>query len=142
MWNSAIEFDLAAYHNVLKSVKRALRQLSEACLANLLLADECTEFAEDRALYEKRTKTAAENQNINGNNHAKETNSSGKEGNSAAESSATTQNLPPTNSPGVQKPLEMTAVLPDTILCCTTDKNNHLSVPALLPAFPLSRACL
>merc|ERR1719287_270553 len=38
--------------------------------------------------------------------------------------------------------LDRTQVLPETLMCCTTDKTTHLQVPALLPAFPLPRSCL
>lgn len=39
MWASEVEFDLAAFHSLVKILKRSLRQLTEACLTNLLLED-------------------------------------------------------------------------------------------------------
>jgi len=39
MWNAEVDFDLAAFHSMVRPLKRALRQLTEACLADLLLQD-------------------------------------------------------------------------------------------------------
>lgn len=39
MWGTEVEFDLAAFHSTVKILKRSLRQLTEACLSNLLLKD-------------------------------------------------------------------------------------------------------
>ncbi|CAD7964932.1 unnamed protein product [Amoebophrya sp. A120] len=77
MWNSDVNFDLAGFHTLIKILKRSLRQLSESCLASLLLPQ-----------------------------------------------------------------LEFTNQLPKDFMCVTQDRKNHLQYPALLPAFPLPRACL
>lgn len=77
MWNADVNFDLAAFHSLIKVLKRTLRQVTEGCLASLLMAD-----------------------------------------------------------------LDLTKLLPDSFMCCTTNKECPLKVPALLPAFPLPRACL
>merc|ERR1712093_861136 len=39
MWNADVSFDLAAFHSVVRILKRALRQLTEASLASVLLKD-------------------------------------------------------------------------------------------------------
>eukprot|EP00923_Selenidium_pygospionis_P038584 GHVN01067219.1.p2 GENE.GHVN01067219.1~~GHVN01067219.1.p2 ORF type:complete len:350 (-),score=41.68 GHVN01067219.1:378-1427(-) len=39
LWQADVDFDLAAFHSVVKIFKRSLRQLSEAVIANLLLRD-------------------------------------------------------------------------------------------------------
>lgn len=39
MWNADVEFDLAAFHSLVRILKRALRQLVQASLASLLLKD-------------------------------------------------------------------------------------------------------
>jgi len=39
MWNADVEFDLAAFHSLVRILKRALRQLVEASLASILLKD-------------------------------------------------------------------------------------------------------
>eukprot|EP00922_Rhytidocystis_sp_ex-Travisia-forbesii_P053247 GHVS01078961.1.p1 GENE.GHVS01078961.1~~GHVS01078961.1.p1 ORF type:complete len:921 (+),score=193.14 GHVS01078961.1:386-3148(+) len=39
MWGADVDFDLAAYHSIVKILKRSLRQMTEACLANILLKD-------------------------------------------------------------------------------------------------------
>lgn len=39
MWNSDVDFDLAAFHCQVRLLKRSLRQLTESCLAYLLLED-------------------------------------------------------------------------------------------------------
>merc|ERR1712098_446940 len=39
MWNSDVDFDLAAFHCQVRLLKRSLRQLSESCLSFLLLED-------------------------------------------------------------------------------------------------------
>jgi hypothetical protein len=39
MWNADVMFDLAAFHSMLRVVKRSLRQLTEACLASVLMQD-------------------------------------------------------------------------------------------------------
>mmetsp|Transcript_51009 Transcript_51009/g.134396 ORF Transcript_51009/g.134396 Transcript_51009/m.134396 type:complete len:742 (+) Transcript_51009:39-2264(+) len=39
MWNAEVDFDLAAFHSIVRILKRALRQLTEACLAGVLLPD-------------------------------------------------------------------------------------------------------
>ncbi|KEP67277.1 UNVERIFIED_CONTAM: XPG N-terminal domain-containing protein [Hammondia hammondi] len=38
-WQGDVDFDLAAYSSIIKILKRSLRQLTEACLASLLLRD-------------------------------------------------------------------------------------------------------
>merc|ERR1711972_1005205 len=39
MWNADVDFDLAAFHSLVRVLKRALRQLTEASLASVLLKD-------------------------------------------------------------------------------------------------------
>jgi len=39
MWNADVDFDLAAFHSLVRILKRALRQLVEASLASVLLKD-------------------------------------------------------------------------------------------------------
>mmetsp|Transcript_19667 Transcript_19667/g.45332 ORF Transcript_19667/g.45332 Transcript_19667/m.45332 type:complete len:240 (+) Transcript_19667:3-722(+) len=39
MWNADVDFDLAAFHSLVRILKRALRQLVEASLASVLLLD-------------------------------------------------------------------------------------------------------
>lgn len=39
MWNADVEFDLAAFHSLVRILKRTLRQLVEASLASVLLKD-------------------------------------------------------------------------------------------------------
>merc|ERR1719387_1886563 len=39
MWNADVDFDLAAFHALVRVLKRTLRQLTEACLASVLLRD-------------------------------------------------------------------------------------------------------
>jgi len=39
MWNAEVEFDLSAFHSLVRVLKRALRQLVEASLASVLLRD-------------------------------------------------------------------------------------------------------
>merc|ERR1712100_86556 len=39
MWNADVDFDLAAFHSLVRILKRALRQLTEASLASILLTD-------------------------------------------------------------------------------------------------------
>jgi len=39
MWNADVDFDLAAFHSLVRILKRALRQLVEASLASILLID-------------------------------------------------------------------------------------------------------
>jgi hypothetical protein len=39
MWNATVEFDLAAFHCLVKILKRALRQLTEAAVSSALLMD-------------------------------------------------------------------------------------------------------
>merc|ERR1719231_494532 len=39
MWNADVDFDLAAFHALVRILKRALRQLTEASLASILLKD-------------------------------------------------------------------------------------------------------
>lgn len=39
MWNADVEFDLAAFHSLVRILKRSLRQLVEASLASILLKD-------------------------------------------------------------------------------------------------------
>jgi hypothetical protein len=39
MWNADVDFDLAAFHSLIRILKRALRQLVEASLASILLRD-------------------------------------------------------------------------------------------------------
>merc|ERR1712232_694344 len=39
MWNADVDFDLAAFHSLVRILKRALRQLVEASLASVLLED-------------------------------------------------------------------------------------------------------
>jgi hypothetical protein len=39
MWNAEVDFDLAAFHSMVRDLKRSLKQLIEACLAYLLLED-------------------------------------------------------------------------------------------------------
>merc|ERR1719311_1271783 len=39
MWNADVDFDLAAFHSLVRILKRALRQLTEASLASVLLKD-------------------------------------------------------------------------------------------------------
>merc|ERR1712113_237925 len=39
MWNADVDFDLAAFHSLVRILKRALRQLVEASLASVLLRD-------------------------------------------------------------------------------------------------------
>mmetsp|Transcript_57653 Transcript_57653/g.137121 ORF Transcript_57653/g.137121 Transcript_57653/m.137121 type:complete len:781 (+) Transcript_57653:107-2449(+) len=39
MWNADVNFDLAAFHSLVRILKRALRQLTEAALASVLLKD-------------------------------------------------------------------------------------------------------
>lgn len=39
MWNADVDFDLAAFHSLVRLVKRALRQLTEASLSSILLRD-------------------------------------------------------------------------------------------------------
>jgi len=38
-WEAEVDFDLAAFHSIVKIVKRSLRQLTEASLAHILLQD-------------------------------------------------------------------------------------------------------
>merc|ERR1719203_606089 len=39
MWNADVDFDLAAFHSLVRILKRALRQLVEASLTSVLLKD-------------------------------------------------------------------------------------------------------
>merc|ERR1719253_2023647 len=39
MWNADVEFDLAAFHSLVRILKRTLRQIVEASLASVLLKD-------------------------------------------------------------------------------------------------------
>merc|ERR1712166_1601270 len=39
MWNADVEFDLAAFHSLVRILKRTLRQVVEASLASVLLKD-------------------------------------------------------------------------------------------------------
>merc|ERR1711941_8148 len=39
MWNADVDFDLAAFHSLVRILKRTLRQLVEASLASILLPD-------------------------------------------------------------------------------------------------------
>lgn len=39
MWNANVDFDLAAFHSLVRILKRALRQLTEASLCSILLKD-------------------------------------------------------------------------------------------------------
>merc|ERR1719210_2077859 len=39
MWNADVDFDLAAFHSLVRILERALRQLVEASLASILLKD-------------------------------------------------------------------------------------------------------
>merc|ERR1719261_1035708 len=39
MWNADVDFDLAAFHALIRILKRTLRQMTEACLASILLKD-------------------------------------------------------------------------------------------------------
>merc|ERR1719191_2558205 len=39
MWNADVDFDLAAFHSLVRVLKRTLRQLVEASLASILLQD-------------------------------------------------------------------------------------------------------
>merc|ERR1719324_2293803 len=39
MWNADVTFDLAAFHSQVRILKRALRQITEASLASVLLKD-------------------------------------------------------------------------------------------------------
>merc|ERR1719382_349992 len=39
MWNADVDFDLAAFHSLVRILKRALRQLVEASVASILLKD-------------------------------------------------------------------------------------------------------
>jgi hypothetical protein len=39
MWNADVDFDLAAFHSLVRILKRALRQLTEASLASVLMKD-------------------------------------------------------------------------------------------------------
>jgi len=39
MWNADVSFDLAAFHSLVRALKRSLRQLTEACLTSILLKD-------------------------------------------------------------------------------------------------------
>jgi len=39
MWNADVDFDLAAFHSLVRILKRALRHLTEASLASILLKD-------------------------------------------------------------------------------------------------------
>jgi len=39
MWNADVDFDLAAFHSLVRILKRALRHLTEASLASVLLKD-------------------------------------------------------------------------------------------------------
>mmetsp|Transcript_78193 Transcript_78193/g.253197 ORF Transcript_78193/g.253197 Transcript_78193/m.253197 type:complete len:181 (+) Transcript_78193:1-543(+) len=39
MWNADVDFDLAAFHSLVRVLKRALRQLTEASLSSILLKD-------------------------------------------------------------------------------------------------------
>jgi len=39
MWNAVVDFDLAAFHSLVRILKRSLRQLTEASLASVLLKD-------------------------------------------------------------------------------------------------------
>ncbi|CEL95401.1 unnamed protein product [Vitrella brassicaformis CCMP3155] len=39
MWNADVDFDLAAFHSIVKILKRTLRQMVEACVAHILLKD-------------------------------------------------------------------------------------------------------
>merc|ERR1719480_695075 len=39
MWNADVDFDLAAFHSLVRILKRALRQLVEASLTSILLKD-------------------------------------------------------------------------------------------------------
>jgi len=39
MWNAEVDFDLAAFHSLVRALKRALRQLTEASLSSILLKD-------------------------------------------------------------------------------------------------------
>merc|ERR1719326_752477 len=39
MWNADVDFDLAAFHSLVRILKRTLRQLTEASLCSILLKD-------------------------------------------------------------------------------------------------------
>merc|ERR1719197_2079025 len=39
MWNADVNFDLAAFHSLVRILKRSLRQLTEASLASILMKD-------------------------------------------------------------------------------------------------------
>lgn len=39
MWNADVDFDLAAFHSLVRALKRALRQLTESSLCSILLRD-------------------------------------------------------------------------------------------------------
>merc|ERR1711971_570865 len=39
MWNADVNFDLAAFHAMVRVLKRSLRQLTEASLASILMKD-------------------------------------------------------------------------------------------------------
>lgn len=39
MWNADVDFDLAAFHSLVRILKRTLRQLTEACVGSVLLKD-------------------------------------------------------------------------------------------------------
>merc|ERR550514_1567699 len=39
MWNANVDFDLAAFHSLVRILNRALRQLTEASLCSILLKD-------------------------------------------------------------------------------------------------------
>merc|ERR1712147_147198 len=39
MWNADVDFDLAAFHSLVRALKRSLRHLTEASLAFILLKD-------------------------------------------------------------------------------------------------------
>eukprot|EP00397_Hematodinium_sp_SG-2012_P003551 GEMP01003559.1.p1 GENE.GEMP01003559.1~~GEMP01003559.1.p1 ORF type:complete len:746 (+),score=145.90 GEMP01003559.1:519-2756(+) len=39
MWNADVNFDLAAFHSIVRVLKRTLRQLTEACVTSIFLSD-------------------------------------------------------------------------------------------------------
>jgi len=77
MWNADVDFDLAAFHSLVRILKRTLRQLVEASLASILLRD-----------------------------------------------------------------LSKVKLLPPGFMCASPKKEDHLQMPAMLPAFMLPRACM
>eukprot|EP00392_Amoebophrya_sp_AT5.2_P013348 g13466.t1 len=196
MWNSHVDFDLAGFHMLIKILKRTLRQLTEACLASLLLPQLHLLGCKAAGATVGTGGTAAEAHWGGVGGGATREGEGGGQGGAGEGASASTANAKSGDGAAEEKGAEMAkekaakvapadnsrnnftppqrgvpaagpivgphggtsntqpgslahpggknsaGILPAAFMCVTQQRDNHMRYPALLPAFPLPRACL